>query len=132
MHVLEKRPYSGPTIALLALVLVGSVYYIVQRWQDPFQPGNLALLFSWYVGIAFALYFIRKGARLGALVAGIIGWVTMTFWLIEGQGSFLAASHSDMLLGPIALSLNVLGLVTVSIEIAASHNIFHKLRTAVK
>ena len=103
----------------------------MQRWQDAFQPGNLALLFSWYVGIAFALYFIRKGARLGALVAGIIGWVTMTFWLIEGQGSFLAASLSDMLLGPIALWLNVLGIVTVSIEIAASHNIFHKLRMAV-
>jgi uncharacterized protein YbjT (DUF2867 family) len=119
-------------IALLALVSVGSAYYIVQRWQDPFQPGNLALLFSWYVGIAFALYFIRKGARLGALVAGIIGWVTMTFWLIEGQGRFLGASQPDMLLGPIALWLNVLGLVTVSIEIAASHNIFHKLRMVVR
>lgn len=119
-------------IALFALVSVGSVYYMVQRWQDPFQPVNLALLFSWYFGIAFALYFIRQGARLGALVAGIIGWVTLTFWLIEGQGRFLPATQPDMFLGPIAFWLNVLGFIIVSVEIAASHNIFHKLRMAVR
>ena len=119
-------------ITLFALVSIGSVHYMVQRWQDPFQPVNLVLLFSWYLGIVFALYFIRQGARLGALVAGIIGWVTMTFWLIEGQSRFLNATQPEMFLDPLALWLNVIGLITVSVEIAASHNIFYKLRMAVR
>jgi len=119
-------------ISLCSLAAAGLAYYVVQRWQDPFQIGNLALLFSWYLGIAFALYFVRQGARLGAFLAGIVGWVTLAFWLIEGWGLFLSTTQPGMVLMPIALWLNVVGLVTVGVEIAASHNIFHKLRIAVR
>ena len=116
-------------IALFSLAAVGSMHYMVQGWQDLFQLGNLALLSFWYVGIAFALYFVRQGARLGAFVAGLIGWVTMAFWLIEGESLYLFMVQTGMVfLMPFALWLNVLGLVTVGVEIAASHNVFHKLR----
>jgi hypothetical protein len=115
-------------IALFALVSFGSMYYVVQRWQDPFQLGNLALLFAWYVGIAFAFYFIKQGARLGAFVAGIVGWATLAFWLLEGNNLFLSSALPRLAVEPIVVWLDILGLMTVCIEIVASHNVFHKLR----
>jgi uncharacterized protein YbjT (DUF2867 family) len=119
-------------ISLCSLAAVGLAYYVAQRWQDPFQIGNLALLFSWYLGIAFALYFVRQGAKLGAFVAGIVGWVTLAFWLIEARGLFLFTTQPGIVLMSIALWLNVIGLVIAGVEIAASHNIFHKLKIAVR
>lgn len=75
-------------ITLVALTIFGSMYYIVDKEHNPIQPGNLTLLFVWYLGVAFALYFIKHGARLGAFVAGIVGWLTLAFWLLEERAFF--------------------------------------------
>jgi hypothetical protein len=114
-------------VALVALAAFGSAYYVVDRAADPFQPGNLTMLFLWYIGIAFALYFIRQGARLGSFVAGLVGWTTLAFWLFEGRDLFLFTASSGLSVA-IARGLDLLGIVTVCIEIVASHNVFHKLR----
>ena len=119
-------------ISLFALIAAGTAYYVVQRWSNPYQFGDLALLFAWYFGIAFALYFIRQGARLGSLVAGIIGWVTMAFWLVQEQSPLLSLLDPSAIGDPLAVWIDAIGLVTVSFEIAASHNIFHKLRMHLK
>ncbi len=113
-------------ISLLALAVFGSMYYVVDRGQSPSDPTNLALFSLWYLGIAFALYFIRKGARLGAFVAGLIGWITLAFWLLEGRDIFLSAARPAELA---AIFLDTAGIITVCFEISASHNVFHKLRT---
>lgn len=115
--------------SLVALALVGLLYYyVVQERQNPLQLQNLILLFFWYVSIAFALFFIKQGARLGALTAGIVGWITMGFWLSEGLGLFIPITLEGTVSEPVALWLNVLGLIIVSLVIATSHNMFHKLR----
>ena len=112
-------------ISLLALAAFGSIYYLVDRGQSPYDPTNLTLLSVWYLGIAFALYFIRKGARLGAFVAGLTGWITLAFWLLEGRDIFLSAARPSELA---AAFLDTAGIITVCFEISASHNVFHKLR----
>jgi hypothetical protein len=109
--------------SLLVLAAIGSLYYIVGPAHDPSSPVNLTTLFLWYFGIAFALYFIRQGARLGAFVAGIVGWMTLCFWLLEARQVLLLTSGQ-----PVAASLILAAIVAVCIEIAASHNVFHKLR----
>lgn len=119
------------TIALLSLGAVGFLYYVMQQWHDPFQLGNLALLFFWYVGIAFSIYFVKQGARLGAFAAGIVGWITLAFWLIEAR-SLVTTIQPTIVLTPIAFWLNASGIATVCVEIAASHNLFHKLGMASK
>lgn len=119
-------------ISLFALIAAGTGYYILQLRNNQFQYEDLALLFGWYFGIAFALYFVRQGARLGSFVAGIIGWVTMAFWLVQEQGPLLSLLHLSTLREPLAIWIDAIGLVTVSFEIAASHNIFHKLRMHLK
>jgi hypothetical protein len=103
----------------------------MQQWHDPFQLGNLALLFFWYVGIAFSIYFVMQGARLGAFAAGVVGWITLAFWLIEAR-SLVTTIQPTIVLTPIAFWLNASGIATVCVEIAASHNLFHKLGMASK
>jgi len=114
-------------VALIALVAIGSMYYLLETKGDAFVPGNLALLSFWYLGIAFALYFIRQGARLGAFVAGIVGWATLAFWLLEGTVLFRPNIPTEVAVDPVALWLELLGISTVCVEITASHNVFHKL-----
>jgi hypothetical protein len=81
----------------------------------------------WYLGVAFAIYFLRYGARLGALVAGIVGWLSLTFWLVDnfyvlGAMSVLASSP-DM-----SITIrNFIGAGLAAVVVATSHNIFHKL-----
>ena len=119
-------------ISLFALIAAGTGYYIEQRWNNPFQSGDLIFLFAWYFGIAFALYFVKQGARLGSLVAGIIGWITLAFWLVQEHGLLFNLVNPPRSGESLAIWINTIGIVTVSFEIAASHNIFHKLRMHLK
>jgi sterol desaturase/sphingolipid hydroxylase (fatty acid hydroxylase superfamily) len=82
----------------------------------------------WYFGIAFSVYFIIKGARLGAMTAGIIGWITLTFWLTDNI--YTVSGHSLIASSPgIVMTLrNFIGVVIATFVVAASHNIFHKIR----
>jgi hypothetical protein len=119
--------------SLIALALVGSIYYyIVQKSQALFQLQNLIFLFLWYISVAFALYFIRQGARLGAFAAGIIGWITMAFGVVEGQGLFVSFIKQGTASESALLWLNVVRFLTVGMVIAASHDIFHKLGLAAR
>jgi uncharacterized protein YbjT (DUF2867 family) len=120
-------------IALIVLTFFGSGYYIVDKSHESIPSGNITFIFIWYIGIAFALYFIRQGARLGAFVAGIIGWITLAFWLVEGRAFFLSIVKPRVInTEPVALWIDILGILTVCIVIAASHNLFHKLRMLAK
>ena len=33
--------------------------------------------------IIMAIYFVRFGANLGALIAGKLGWESLVFWLLD-------------------------------------------------
>ena len=74
------------------------------------------------------MYFVSKGARLGAMVAGIIGWVTLAFWLTDNiytvLGNSIIASSPDMIM----TIRNFIGAIIASVVVAASHNVFHKIR----
>jgi uncharacterized protein YbjT (DUF2867 family) len=114
-------------ISLFAISVMGLTYYIFDPKPELFLANWLALSILWYFGIAFSIYFIIKRARLGSMIAGIIGWATLAFWLsnteyaILGQ-SFLAASD---------LVTNVRDFISIAIAVAVvvtSHNIFHKIR----
>jgi uncharacterized protein YbjT (DUF2867 family) len=70
-------------LSLLAMAAIGSTYYIMDGRPEIYHTNWIVLGTLWYMGIAFAIYFLRYGARLGALTAGILGWLTLTFWLID-------------------------------------------------
>jgi uncharacterized protein YbjT (DUF2867 family) len=115
-------------ISLFAMSAIGLTYYMLDARAEVFQIGWLILSGLWYLSIAFSLFFVFNGAKLGAITAGVIGWITLTFWLIDNihtlGGNSLIATAPDM-------SMSIRNFIGVGIAIsvvAASHNVYHKIR----
>ncbi|HEX7274855.1 MAG TPA: NAD(P)H-binding protein [Nitrososphaeraceae archaeon] len=122
---LNKRILLAATIALS---IMGFTYYLMDVREEIFQPKWLALAVLWYFGIALSIFFIHKGARLGSIIAGIIGWITLMFWLLDNFylifGTSILASPPEYLM----TIRNCMGATIAGIVIASSHNLFHKIR----
>ena len=115
-------------ISLVLLALVGSTYYVLDARPEILGMNWLILSGLWYFGIVFSIFFVRNGARLGAMTAGVIGWVTLAFWLIDNlytiSGDSLLASSPDMTM----TVRNFIGAAVAGMVVASSHNVFHKIR----
>jgi uncharacterized protein YbjT (DUF2867 family) len=115
-------------VSLLAMAAIGSTYYMLDARPEVFQTGWLVLSSLWYLSIAFSLFFVFNGARLGAITAGTIGLVTLTFWLADNiytiSGNSLIATSPDLLM----TIRNFIGAGTASLVVVASHNVYHKIR----
>ena len=115
-------------VSLLLLAAIGSTYYLLDGRPDIFGTNWLILSGIWYFGIAFSIFFVRNGARLGAMIAGVIGWLTLVFWLIDNiytiSGNSLLASSPGMEM----TIRNFIGAVVAGFVVASSHNVFHKIR----
>ncbi|HEY7110590.1 MAG TPA: NAD(P)H-binding protein [Nitrososphaeraceae archaeon] len=115
-------------ISTIALAIIGSTYYFLDPRPEIFQPLWLVLAILWYFGIAISVYFIHSGARLGSIIAGTLGWITLAFWLIDNLvivfGTSLIASPP----GYVMEIRNFVGAILAVLVIMSSHNLFHKLR----
>ena len=114
--------------SLISLGIIGATYYFLDNKNYLFTPLWIILAIVWYFGILFALFFVKDGARLGSLVAGIIGWITLIFWGFNNL--YLIYDNSINLYYPNVLVAirNFIGVIVAGLVIAASHNLFHKLR----
>lgn len=115
-------------VSTIALSIIGLTYYLMDARIEIFQPIWLVLAGLWYFGIAFSIFFIHKGARLGSIIAGIIGWITLMFWLLDNFylvfGTSILASPPEYLM----TIRNCIGATVAGLVIACSHNLFHKIR----
>jgi uncharacterized protein YbjT (DUF2867 family) len=115
-------------VSLFAMAVVGSTYYMLDARPEVFQISWLVLSGLWYLSIAFSLFFVFKGARLGTITAGIIGWVTLAFWLVDNiytvSSNSLIATSPDLIM----TYRNFVGGIIAAIVVATSHNVYHKLR----
>ena len=115
-------------ISLIAYAICGTTYYWLDDRPEIFQLGWVVVSALWYISIAFAIFFVYNKTRLGYLIAGILSWVTMAFWLFDNfhvafQMSLIAQQPSEMM-----TIRNFIGIAITMIAIIASHNIFHKIR----
>ena len=115
-------------VSLFAMAAIGSTYYMLDARPEVFQASWLVLSVLWYLSIAFSLFFVLHGARLGSIAAGAIGWITLTFWLIDNiytvSGMSLIATSPN-----ITMTLrNFIGAGIAASVVAASHNVYHKIR----
>lgn len=115
-------------VALFLMAGIGSTYYFLDGREEIFQPLWITLSIFWYLGIASSIYFVRYGTRLGALLSGILGWITLAFWLLDNFyvvfGNSLIANNPD----PLMTARNFLGAIVASLVVTSSHNVFHKIR----
>lgn len=114
-------------VSLFLMAVVGLTYYFLDPRQEILQPQWLTLSVLWYLGIAFSIYFVYNKTRLGALSAGVLGWITLASWLLDNFyvlfGSSVIASTPDSLM----TVRNFVGAIIASLVIASSHNLFHKI-----
>jgi uncharacterized protein YbjT (DUF2867 family) len=114
--------------SLISLGIIGGTYYFLDNKNDLFTPLWIILAIVWYFGILFALFFVKDGARLGSLVAGIIGWITLIFWGFNNVDLIYDNSINLYYPNVLVAIRNFIGAIVAGLVIAASHNLFHKIR----
>lgn len=115
-------------LSLVLLAVIGSTYYMMDIRPELLNIGWLVLSGLWYFGIAFSIFFIRNGARLGAITAGAIGWITLAFWILD---SIYTVSENPLISSSFSLEViirNFIGIFIAILVVASSHNVFHKIR----
>ncbi|MBM3910786.1 MAG: epimerase, partial [Thaumarchaeota archaeon] len=132
-HEEEKTSFKLNQILLLAslfaLATIGSTYYWLDDRADVHQPIWIVTSIAWYFGIGFTIIFVYDKTRLGYLVAAILSWLTLSFWLFDNyhivfSTSIIAHKPSDII-----TIRNFIGVAVASLAIISSHNVFHKVRT---
>jgi hypothetical protein len=115
-------------VSLFAMAVIGSTYYMLDARAEVFQIYWVFLSAVWFLSIAFSLFFVFKGTRLGAVSAGTVGWVTLTFWLVDNiytvYGNSLIATSPNIIM----TLRNFVGAAVAATVITASHSVYHKLR----
>lgn len=115
--------------SLLAMSAIGTTYYWLDDRPDVYQPAWLAASSLWFMTIAFSMIFVKNKARLGYLIAGLLSWVTLAFWLFDNYYVMFDDSIIARQPSPEMTVRNFVGVFVASVAIAASHNIFHKIHS---
>ncbi len=120
--------YKILLVSLISLLVIGTTYYFFDTRLDFLNPIWLVVAALWYLSIIFSIYFIRYGAKLGAIVAGIVGWATLIFWMLDNY--YIISGHSLLFSNPNASETwrNVIGIIIAVFTIISSHNIFNKAK----
>lgn len=114
-------------LSLLALGICGTSYYWLDDRPDVYGPLWLFASAVWYAAIIFSAIMIHNKTRLGYMVAGILSWVTLSFWLFDNF--YVVFDASLISTAPnLAMTLrNFAGVVIAAVAVVASHNLFHKI-----
>ena len=115
-------------LSLLVMAAIGSTYYIVDARPEIYHTNWIVLGILWYLSIAFAIYFLRYVSRLGALTAGLLGWLTLAFWLLDNVYIVWGTSVIASSPGETITIRNFIGAGVAALVVVTSHNLFHKLR----
>ncbi len=120
--------YKILLISLLLLLVIGTTYYFLDDRKTFLEPFWVSIAIVWYILILTAIYFVRFGARLGALIAGILAWGTLFFWILDN--TYIVFGHPIIAQKPGADETwrDMIGIIIATFTILSSHNIFHKIR----
>ena len=116
-------------ISLLAMAFIGTTYYWLDDRIDVYQIGWLTVSAIWFIAVISSIIFVNNKTRLGYLIAGVVSWITLPFWLFD---NYYVVFHDSIIARPPNLEMtirNFVGVIIVSLAIAASHNVFHKIQS---
>lgn len=114
-------------VSLFALTVIGSSYYWLDDRSDVYEPLWLIVSAIWYVAIVSAIIFIHNKTRLGYLIAGVLSWITLAFWLFD---NYYGVFETSLIANPpneLMMVRNFVGVFVVVLTVVASHNLFHKV-----
>ena len=114
-------------LSLLALGICGTSYYWMDDRSEVYEPLWMLGSAVWYAGIVFAVVMINNKTRLGYMIAGVLSWVTLSFWLFD---NFYVVFDTPLISTAPNLAMtvrNFVGVLIAAITVVASHNLFHKI-----
>ena len=113
--------------SLIAMAIIGTTYYWLDDRPEIFQPLWIIAGVLWYITIIAAIVFVRQKTRLGFLIAGIISWITLGFWLFD---NFYVVFDTSLIIEKpnewITLR-NFIWSALSGMAVFTSHNTFHKI-----
>lgn len=112
---------------LFSLAFIGTTYYYLDNRSEAYQTPWLVAAIVWYSAIGFSIIKIFHKTRVGYLIAGIISWTTLAFWMLDNyyivfQTTIIASRPNDIM-----TIRNFIGVGITSLGILSSHNAFHKV-----
>lgn len=113
--------------SLIAMAIVGTTYYWLDDRPGIFQPVWMIAGLFWYVAIIAAIIFVKQKTRLGFLIAGIISWITLAFWLFD---NFYVVFDTSLIIEKPNEWVTVRNFVWSALSglaVFTSHNTFHKI-----
>jgi len=118
--------YKILLISLFLLLAIGTTYYFLDDRTQFLEPLWLLIAVFWYFLIIIAIYFVRFGARLGALITGVLGWGSLAFWLLDN--AYIVSGYSLIAERPgnDEIWMDMVGIIIASFTIVSSHNMFIK------
>lgn len=114
-------------LSLLALGVCGTSYYWLDDRPVVYEPLWLSVSAVWYVVIVFAIVMVHNKTRLGYVIAGVLSWVTLSFWLSD---NFHVVFDTSIISAEPNLTMtirNFAGVLVAATAVVASHNLFHKI-----
>ena len=114
-------------VSLIAMAIVGTTYYWLDDRSELFESLWMSIGIFWYVAIVVAIVFVRNKTRLGFLIAGILSWITLAFWLFD---NFYVVFDTSLIIdrpNELITVRNFVLTVLCSLAVITSHNTFHKI-----
>lgn len=113
--------------SLIIMALIGTTYYWLDERPDVYHPLWITGSIIWYVGIIFAIIFVKSKTRLGFIISGILSWLTLFFWSFDNLYIILDKSIISSQPNLEVTIRNFIGMIISGIGVVASHNLFHKV-----
>lgn len=113
--------------SLIAMAIVGTTYYWLDDRPEIFQPIWILGGIVWYIAIIAAIIFVRNKTRLGFLIAGVLSWITLAFWLFD---NFYVLFDTSLIIdqpNEWITMRNFIWAALSALAVIASHNTFHKV-----
>ena len=113
--------------SLIAMALVGTTYYWLDDRTELYEPLWVLAGILWYITIIAAIVFVKNKTRLGFLIAGILSWITLAFWLFD---NFYVVFETSLIIDKPNELITIRNFVWAALSIVAviaSHNTFHKI-----
>ena len=114
-------------VSLIAMAIVGTTYYWLDDRTELYKPLWILGGIFWYVTIVAAIVFVKNKTRLGFLIAGILSWITLAFWLFD---NFYVVFETSLIIdkpNELIVIRNFVWSALSIIAVIASHNTFHKI-----
>ena len=69
--------------SLVGMSIIGTTYYWLDDRSDVYEYTWIAASTFWFITIISVMIFVNNKTRLGYLIAGVLSWITLGFWLFD-------------------------------------------------